>query len=122
MTTITDRSDFDPDIACSLSATELVERGEDFARLFEDAEELAELADGFALRFPNRDSWITEAVGLVIAERKCCPFFGFTLAFEADGGPVWLHVVGPREVKTLIWELMVPAHLRPTVYADRLST
>jgi hypothetical protein len=87
-----------------------------------DAEEIVELADGYSLRFPNCDSWITQAVELVIAERTCCPFFGFTLAFEADGGPVWLHIVGPGEVKTLIWELLVPAHLRPTVRADRLGT
>ena len=122
MTIITDEGSFDPDFACSLSATELVERGQEFARLFADAEEVAELGSGYALRFPNRDSWITEAVDLVITERKCCPFFCFTIAFEANEGPVWLHVVGPGEVKTLIWESMVPAHLRPTVRADRLST
>jgi hypothetical protein len=111
MTAITDDATFDIDVACSLSAPELVERGQEFERLFADAEDVAELADGYALKFPNRDSWITRAVELVIAERKCCPFFGFTLTFEADGGPVWLHIVGPGEVKTFIREQVVPAHL-----------
>jgi hypothetical protein len=114
MTVITDGARIDLDIACSLSATERVERGQEFASLFADVEEVAELADGYALKFPNRDAWIMQAAELIVAERKCCSFFGFTLDFEANGGPVWLHVVGPEEVKTLIWELMVPAHLRPT--------
>jgi hypothetical protein len=122
MTAITDDGRLDRDIACSLSVRELEERGQEFARLFADAEEVVELADGYAFRFPNHDSLITKGVELVIAERKCCPFFGFTLAFEANGGPVWLHVLGPGDVKMLIWELMVPAHLRPTVHADSLGT
>jgi hypothetical protein len=104
---------FDIDVACSLSTPELAERGQEFDRLFADAEDVAELADGYALRFPNRDSWITSAVALIVAERKCCPFFGFTLRFEPNGGPVWLHIVGPGEVKTLIRQQLVPAHLRP---------
>jgi hypothetical protein len=114
MTEITDGVSIDLDIACGLSATERVERGQEFASLFAGAEEVAELVDGYALKFPNRDAWIMRAVEMIIAERKCCSFFAFTLALEANGGPVWLHVVGPGEVKTLIWELMVPAHLRST--------
>jgi hypothetical protein len=112
MTEIIEERSSDLDIACSLSATERVKRGQEFASLFADAEEVTELADGYALKFPNHDTWIMRAVELIVGERKCCPFFGFTLAFEANGGSVWLHVVGPGEVKTLIWELMVPAHLR----------
>ena len=111
MTTTTDDATFDIDIACSLTADELVERGEAFAHLFADAEAVAELATGYALRFPNRDAWIERAVELIIAERTCCPFFSFTLAFEPNGGPVWLHVEGPGQVKAFIREQMVPAHL-----------
>jgi len=114
MTTITDDSTFDIDIACSLSAAERAERGQGFEQLLRDAQEVAELADGYALKFPNRDSWITGAVELIVAERKCCPFFGFTIAFEPNGGPVWLHITGPGEVKTLVREQMVPPHLRPS--------
>ena len=111
MTTTNDVG-FDIDIACSLSAAEQAKRGDDFAHLFADAEDVAELAEGYALRFPNRDTWITRAEALIVAERKCCPFFGFTLAFEPDGGPVWLHIVGPGAVKAFIREQMVPAHLQ----------
>jgi len=115
MTTITDDSTFDIDIACSLSATEQGERGQDLEHLLAEVEEVAELPDGYALKFPNRDSWIIRAVELIIAERKCCPFFGFTLVFEPDAGPVWLHIVGPGEVKAFIREHVVPSHLRPRV-------
>lgn len=104
MDTTIDEASFGIDIACSLSAAKQAQRGEEFERLFAKAEELAELADGYALKFPNRDAWITRAVELIIAERKCCPFFGFTLAFEPDGGPVWLHIVGPGELKAFIRE------------------
>jgi hypothetical protein len=111
MTTITEATELDIAIACSLSSEQLKERGAEFGHLFAEAEDVAELPNGYALKFPNRDSWITRAAELIIAERKCCPFFGFTLAFEPDGGPVWLHMVGPAEVKELIREQMVPMHL-----------
>ena len=115
MDTTIDEATFDIDVACSLSAPEQVERGQQFERLFADAEEVAELSQGYALKFPNRDAWITRAVELIVAERKCCPFFGFILAFEANGGPVWLHITGPGEVKAFLREQVVPAHLRPAL-------
>ena len=109
MTMITDDAAFDIDIACSLSAAEQAERGQEFERLFADAEDVTELPDGYALKFANQDAWITRAVELIIAERKCCPFFGFALAFERNGGSVWLHIVGPGAVKSFIREQVVPA-------------
>ena len=115
METTIDRDSFDIDIACSLSAAEQAERGQEFERLFADAEAVSELAEGYALRFPNQDGWIARAAELIVAERKCCPFFRFTLDFEQDGGPVWLHVAGPSEVKAFIREQVVPEHLRPAV-------
>jgi hypothetical protein len=115
MTTITDDATFDIDIACSLTAEERVERGGDWEQLLTEAEEVKELADGYALKFPNRDAWITGAAELIAAERKCCPFFRFTLAFEPDGGDVWLHIEGPADVKEFIREQVIPLHLRPSV-------
>jgi hypothetical protein len=111
MTTFTEAAEFDIAIACSLSNEELRQRGAEFGHLFADAEDVAELPNGYALKFPNRDSWINRVAEMIIAERKCCPFFGFTLAFEPNGGPAWLHLVGPAGVKELIREQMVPAHL-----------
>jgi hypothetical protein len=102
-------------IACSLSATEQKERGHAFDSLLTKADGLRELPEGWALRFPNDDNWILRAVALVIAERKCCPFFGFTFVFEPNDGPVWLHFEGPEPVKAMIREQFVPSHLRAAV-------
>jgi len=88
-----------------------VERGQEVERLFADAEDVTELVDGYALKFPNRDAWITQAVAMIIAERTCCPFFGFTLVFDPNNGPVWLHIVGSSEVKAFIRAQLVPSHL-----------
>lgn len=114
MTSTQERA-FDIDIACSLTADEQAERSQEFGKLFASAEDLAELPDGYALRFPNRDTWITRAAELIVAERKCCPFFGFQLRFEPNGGPVWMHITGPGEVKGFIREQIVPDALRPLV-------
>lgn len=112
MTTIPETAPFEIEVPCSLSATEQAERSDEWATLLAEAEALTELAEGYALRFANRPEWITRAAQLIVAERACCPFFGFTLAFEPGEGPVWLHIVGPGEVKGFIREQMVPARLR----------
>ena len=112
MNTSTTTPPLDLDVACSLPATERAERGDDWTALLADAEEVSELPTGYAIRFPSRPEWIARAATLIVAERACCPFFGFTLAFEPGEGPVWLHIVGPAEVKGFIREQMVPARLR----------
>jgi hypothetical protein len=113
--TIIAQETFDITVVCGLSATDRQERGQEWVRLLEDAEEVAELADGYALKFPDRESWIARAVELIVAERKCCPFFGFAITFAPDGGPIWLHVRGSGEAKALIEAFFVPAHLRATL-------
>jgi hypothetical protein len=110
--TTTDESTFDIGIACSLTADERVERGGSWEELLREAEEVVELAAGYALRFANLDDWIARAAHQIVAERKCCPFFRFALAFEPNGGPVWLHVEGPADVKEFIRQQMVPPHLQ----------
>jgi len=47
----------------------------------------------------------------MITECTCCPFFGFTLVFDPNNGPVWLHIVGSNEVKAFIRDQVVPSHL-----------
>jgi hypothetical protein len=114
VTIATNRSSEDIDIACSLTVSEQTERGEEFKCLLADATEAVELEQGYALAFPNRDTWVSQAIEMVMAERKCCPFFHFTLDFEAGGGPVWLHITGPDEVKPFIRDQWVPSHLKAT--------
>lgn len=110
--TTSESATFDIDTACSLTAAERAQRNGEFERTLARADGVSELPDGYALRFPNDDTWIEQAVKLVIAERKCCPFFSFTFGFEPNGGPVWLHVCGPAEVKALVRNQMIPIHLQ----------
>lgn len=107
MNTINDNPTFDIAVACSLTAEERVERGQGWEALLADAEDVTELAEGYALKFPNRDALIMRATELIIAERRCCRFFRFTLTFEPNEGPVWLHVEGAGEVKAFIKEVML---------------
>ena len=37
-------------------------------------------------------------------ERKCCPFFAFTLEQPKDLGPLWLRITGSEGVKAFIEE------------------
>ena len=39
-----------------------------------------------------------------MTERPCCPFFGFAMEVEPDGGPLWLRLGGPDGVKAFVRE------------------
>ena len=74
-------------------------------------EEIAELPDGLAFRFPASEyDAVTE---FIAAERLCCPFLGLTLEVTADRGPLHLRLTGPEGVKDFLRaELHVPAITR----------
>ena|SRR6185437_8418617 len=89
-------------LACSLTADELHVRGSEIAALGDQVQEVCELADGYAFAFAS-DAGIAHALlDFVVAERACCPFFTFTLAFPAPHQTVWLHVQGREGVKEII--------------------
>ena len=62
--------------------------------------------DGYAFRFPDDGDRAHRLLDLIQAERQCCRFFTFELAFEPDGGPIWLRVRGSREIKTFLETMM----------------
>ena len=71
------------------------------ARLFGGAaEEMRELPDGYAWRFTA--GHYPDVAAFVADERRCCPFLTFTLILAQDGGPLWLHLTGPGEVKLFL--------------------
>src|SRR5689334_3270811 len=94
------RSDELP-IACSLSAEERTQRGGVTRDLLGLAEEVRELADGYAFRFPGGEDWAVRLLDYVVFERRCCRFFTFALVFEPNQGAIWLHLRGPEGVKAL---------------------
>ena len=86
-------------ITCSLSGHERVERGEEVSDLFKGVQQVHELADGYAYRFPGNEEWGSRLLKFIVGERSCCPFFTFELSFEPNQGPIWLHISGPEGVK-----------------------
>ena len=101
----------DAPIACSLSESELVTRGVEVNDLFKGIEQVEELEDGYALRFPGSVAWAKDLTEFITFERGCCPFFTFALVFEPKLGSIWLHVRGPEGVKAMVEE-MLPASVR----------
>jgi len=89
-------------IACNLTGAELAQRGEEVADLFQYVQQVQELPDGYAFRFPGDDTWATQALEFIRAERACCPFFTFELVFEPQQGPIWLRMRGAGDVKEFI--------------------
>ncbi len=87
-----DQATSETPLACTLTKAEKAARKEDFQGLFEQVEQALELADGYALRFPGEASLGARLLEFIGAERACCPFVRFELAFEPNQGPIWLHL------------------------------
>ena len=91
-------------IACLLSEREYAIRGDELASgLFAAAEEIVELPDGYAYRFSGEDQ-LASLLEFIAAERRCCPFLTFEIAFEPHAGPLWLRMRGSPRVKAFIAE------------------
>jgi len=89
--------------ACNMNALTRSERAT-HARLSRQllgrVEEQKELKNGYAFRFPAKS--IVDAARWVTLERKCCPFFAFSLELAQDDGPLWMHVTGAEDIKPFI--------------------
>ncbi len=96
-------------IACTLTEREQAQRGQDLAEtLFSGAEEIQEIDDGYAFRFPSAGGWIPKLAEFVDAERQCCAFFAFEIAVEPHHGPIWLRLRGGEGVKEFVAAAFVP--------------
>lgn len=90
----------DRQLACDLPMEEQErQRREVASGLYADVEEVRELDDGYAFRFPSEDEWVHSLSRFMISERECCPFYRFELVLEADGGATWLHLRGGEDAK-----------------------
>jgi hypothetical protein len=99
-------------IACNLTGAELAERGDEVSTLFHEAEQVRELEDGYAFRFPGSDDHATRLLAFTLAERRCCPFFTFELTFEPNE-QVWLRLRGSAAIKEFVasaWAEAIAAH------------
>lgn len=92
-------------IACLLSEREQAIRGEELAHeLFAHVDQVVELADGYGYRFDDGEVWLERLLAFIAAERRCCPFLTFELAFAPHHGPLWLRLRGSPRVKAFIAE------------------
>jgi hypothetical protein len=92
-------------IGCLLSERDYAIRSEELAGgLLAAVAEVVELPDGYAYRFAGADSPLELLLDFIAAERRCCPFLSFEIAFEPYGGPLWLRMQGSPRVKAFIAE------------------
>ena len=96
----------DPVASCSLSTRQLAERARQFSRIAGDAGAVEERDDGLMLVFPPSDETATRLLELVLAERRCCPFFHFELVFEPHPGPLRVLLRGPAGTRSLVRGLL----------------
>lgn len=95
----------EPILACDLTAIPAEVREEHVVRtpqLFTTAQEVRELADGFAIRFENGAGKFMSIARFIENERWCCPFFRFSVDIEPNRGPIWLRLTGGEGVKGLL--------------------
>jgi hypothetical protein len=94
-------------IACDMRAIEPTRRAQHVAtgkQLFSSVLEIEELPDGYAFSLAGEADTLVEAAEFVSLERLCCPFLGFALEVEPEGGPVRLRLTGREGVKAFIRE------------------
>lgn len=89
-------------MACSLTAAELRVRGEENAALFARAHNAQELPDGYCFAFPASEDDARDLLRFILAERACCPFFTFELAFPSPHQAIHLTVRGRAGVKEIV--------------------
>ena len=94
-------------IACDMSAIEAGRREQHIAtgrEVFQAVTEIRELPDGYAFRLPDEPDVLVKTAEFISLEKLCCPFLGFVIEVEAEGGPVWLRLTGREGVKAFIRE------------------
>lgn len=91
--------------ACNMNALAPSERNAHLAAIhdvFGAVEEIRELSNGYSFRLANEAAMLPKLAGFIDKERLCCPFFGFSLHLEPEGGALWLSLTGREGVKPFI--------------------
>jgi hypothetical protein len=99
-----------PALACDLTAIPPAAREEHILRaprLFQTAQEVQELLDGYAIRFRNEPGKFMAVAQYIENERLCCPFFHFEPELEPNGGMIWLRLKGGAEVKEMLQSVLL---------------
>ena len=92
-------------LACDLTAIPASDREEHITtapQLFQTAQEVQELPNGYAFRFLNEPGKFMAIAKYIENERLCCPFFNFPLDIQANQGALWLGLTGGEGAKELL--------------------
>lgn len=92
-------------LACDLSALDAAERARHSAlrdELRARRLDAREVADGYAFSYPDDSEIILKLAEFVALERRCCPFFDFTLDIAAGADEVRLTIGGGSDVKAFL--------------------
>lgn len=71
-------------------------------RLFASRQEVRELADGYAFRFPGDLDSCLLAGEFISHEHICCPFFRLELEIEPGQGALWMRITGGEAIKQFV--------------------
>jgi hypothetical protein len=94
-------------LACDMSAIEPALRARHIAtagQLFRAVTDILELPDGYAFLLPDEPDVLVKTAEFISLEKLCCPFLGFVLELEPEGGPARLRLTGREGVKAFIRE------------------
>lgn len=103
--------------ACDMTAIAQEQLGPHLAtieKLFAAVESFRELSNGYAFRLRDEADTLLTVAEFVALERLCCPFFGFGVEIEREGGAIWLSLTGREGVKPFIMA-EISAHLPATL-------
>jgi hypothetical protein len=92
-------------LACDLTALNPGQRERyQYVReqLRESQQEIREVPNGYAFRYPVDASIFSLLVEFMDLEGRCCPFLNFALDVKTERGPVWLTLTGPEGVKEFL--------------------
>ena len=90
---------------CDMSAIGPTQRKQHIATavtVFRAVQEIRELPTGYAFRLPNEASMLLQTAEFIMREKLCCPFFGFSVEVEPEGGSLWLCLTGGTGIKPFI--------------------
>lgn len=89
---------------CTLSVAQQTGRLSETHAILNQCAQRVELEDGYAFRFDEAAQWAGKLLEFIRAERECCRFLDFELAFEPQLGPLWLYIRGSQDAKVFIRE------------------
>lgn len=90
------------EFACDLFALTDAEREHHVAMsaaLFGSMVEARELDHGYTMRLPDAPDTLAKLADFIALDRKCCPFFHFSVDVEPHDGPIWLKITGADGIK-----------------------